>query len=97
VPVTFVIYLEFTLPAEATLDTMDSFQTLRRVFADVGAVMGTRLLRNTENPKVVLLEVTSSTDILPQVRGALNIPGVKTRAWSFEVLSEILVRDLAQA
>ncbi|NJK44538.1 MAG: hypothetical protein HC933_09855 [Pleurocapsa sp. SU_196_0] len=44
-PATFVIYLEFTLPAEATLDTMDSFQTLRRVFADVGAVMGTRLLR----------------------------------------------------
>jgi hypothetical protein len=93
----FVVYLEFTLPAEANLETMDSFQTLRRVFSDVGAVLGTRLLRNTEDPKVVMLEVTSNADILPQVRSALNIPGVKTRAWSFEVLSEVPTRDLAQA
>ena len=61
----FIIYLEFTLPADALLSTgialslMDSFQTLRRVFSDLQPVIGTRLLHNTEDPKVVLLEITA--------------------------------------
>jgi hypothetical protein len=101
----FVVYLEFTLPAAADIETlkptqasvMDSFQTLRRVFAELNPVLDTRLLRNTEDPRVILLEVTSTVDILEQVRSALNVPGVKTRAWAFEVMSEQLVRELAQA
>ena len=99
----FIIYLEFTLPADALLSTgialslMDSFQTLRRVFAELQPVLDTRLLHNTEDPKVVLLEITATLDILEQVRGALHVPGVKTRAWAFSILSERLERDLAQA
>jgi hypothetical protein len=101
----FVVYLEFTLPAAANMETlkstqasvMDSFQTLRRVFAELNPVLDTRLLQNTEDPRVILLEVTSTVDILEQVRGALHVPGVKTRAWAFQVMSEQLVRELAQA
>ena len=101
----FVVYLEFTLPVTADPEAlkstragvMESFQTLRRVFAELNPVLNTRLLQNTEDPRVILLEVTSTVDILEQVRGALNVPGVKTRAWAFEVMSEQLVRELAQA
>ena len=99
----FIIYLEFTLPSDAllpagiALNLMDSFQTLRRVFAKMQPVIGTRLLHNTEDSKIVLLEITASLDILEQVRGAAHVPGVKTRAWAFSVLSEQLERDLAQA
>ncbi len=104
-PSHFVIYMEFTLPPEAGLEAvaplranlMESFQTLRRVFADIAPVLGTRLLQNTEDPKVILLEISSTTDILDQVRGALNVPGVKTRAWAFSVVSDTVTRDLAQA
>ena len=102
-PPKFIIYLEFTLPSDALLpagiavNLMDSFQTLRRAFAELQPVLGTRLLHNTEDPKVVLLEVTATMDILEQVRGALHVPGVKTRAWAFSILSERLERDLAQA
>ena len=102
-PAKFIIYLEFTLPSDALLpagiavNLMDSFQTLRRVFAELQPVLGTRLLHNTEDPKIVLLEVTATLDILEQVRGALHVPGVKTRAWAFAILSERLERDLAQA
>ena len=96
----FIIYLEFTLPSNALLPTgialnlMDSFQTLCRVFAELQPVLGTRLLHNTEDPKIVLLEVTATLDILEQVRGARHVPGVKTRAWAFAVLSERSERDL---
>jgi hypothetical protein len=100
----FIIYLEFTLPPDAVLEgntialnLMDSFATLRRVFAESQTVQGTRLLHNTEDPRIVLLEVTSSTDILEGVRGALHVPGVKTRAWAFSVLPERPERDRAQA
>jgi hypothetical protein len=99
----FIIYLEFTLPPDAVLEggiatnLMDSFAALRRVFGESQTVHSTRLLHNTEDPRIVLLEVTSATDILNGVRGALHVPGVKTRAWAFSVLPDRAERDRAQA
>ena len=83
----FVLFLEVTLPETANSPTMEALHHLERLFDSVAGVTSTRLLQNTEDPRVLLLEVSSHGELLQTVRQAdLNLENVKTRVWGFSVL-----------
>lgn len=83
----YVLFLEFTLPELADQATMDALYQLERLFVGVAGVTNTRLLQNSEEPKVLLLEIASQADLLQTVRTSdLALENVKTRVWGFEVL-----------
>jgi hypothetical protein len=83
----FVLFLELTLPEAANQATMEALHHLERLFVGVAGVTHTRLLQNSEDPKVMLLEIASQADLLETVRAAdLALENVKTRIWSFAVL-----------
>ncbi len=83
----FVLFLELTLPETASTQAMDALQHMSRLFAGVESVQSTRLLRNTEDKRVFIVEITSAQDLVALVRAAdINLPNIKTRVWSFEVL-----------
>ncbi len=85
----YILYLEVTLPGVADPAAMDALRHLGRIFDTVEGVISTRLLRNTEDQRVILLEVASKGNLLETVRKAdLTLDNVKTRVWAFEVLSE---------
>jgi heme-degrading monooxygenase HmoA len=83
----FVLFLELTLPETASGQAIDALHHMSRLFAGVEGVQSTRLLRNTEDERVVIVEVTSAQDLNNLVRAAnIDLPNIKTRVWSFEVL-----------
>ncbi len=83
----YVLFLEVTLPELANPATMDALHHLERLFVGVAGVTNTRLLQNTEDPRVMLLEVSSRAELLEVVRQAdLNLDNVKTRIWGFTLL-----------
>jgi hypothetical protein len=83
----FVLFLELTLPESASMQAMDALHHMERLFVGVEGVQSTRLLRNTEDGRVIIVEVTSNQDLIELVRAAdISLPNIKTRTWSFEVL-----------
>jgi hypothetical protein len=83
----FVLFLELTLPESAGPQTTDALHHMGRLFAGIESVQSTRLMRNTEDERVVIIEVTSARDLIEFVREAnIVLPNIKTRTWSFEVL-----------
>jgi hypothetical protein len=84
----YVLFLEVTLPQLANQADMEALYHLERLFIGVPGVTNTRLLQNSEDPKVLLLEIASQADLLKTVQAAdLALANVKTRIWSFSVLS----------
>jgi hypothetical protein len=83
----YVLFLELTLPEPANQATMDALYHLERLFVGVAGVTHTRLLQNSQDPKVLLLEIASQADLLETVQAAdLALENVKTRIWGFCVL-----------
>jgi heme-degrading monooxygenase HmoA len=83
----FVLFFELTLPESAGHQAMDALHHMGRLFAGVEGVQSTRLLRNTEDERVIIIQVTSAHDLIEFVREAdITLPNIKTRAWSFKVL-----------
>ena len=83
----YVLFLELTLPEIASPATLEALHHLERIFVSVASVTSTRLLQNTEDPRVLLLEVSSRAELLDVVRQAdLNLENVKTRVWGFTLL-----------
>ncbi|MFN3267019.1 MAG: hypothetical protein ACK41E_09290 [Deinococcales bacterium] len=84
----YVLFLEFTLPELADQATLEALYHLERLFVGVAGVTNTRLLQNSEDQKVMLLEITSQADLLQAVQTSdLSLENVKTRVWGFEVLN----------
>jgi hypothetical protein len=88
----YVLFLEVTLPELANTAALDALHHLERLFVGVAGVTSTQLLQNTEDPRVLLLQVSSRAELLQTVRQAdLNLENVKTRVWGFTVLETPVV------
>ncbi len=79
-----VLFLEVTLDQQDQ-KVIEDLQTIKTQLEVQSGCIDARLLQNTQDPNVILLESTWTLE-LPEVIEGFPIEGLKCRRWSFDAI-----------
>ncbi len=79
-----VLFLEVTLERQDQ-KVIEHLQAIKIQLEAQASCLEARLLQNTQDPNVILLESTWTLE-MPEVIEGFPLPGLKCRRWSFRLL-----------